>query len=148
VKRSAKVDLSLVAALAVSLAGCNSSQMQRCVDNSNVVAPDDFCAPGFASRYHWGADPATGQRRCLDANGMPVSNAACTSTVDRHYHWYYGGQGSYAPGSVATEGSEFPRSGARYTTSSGSRSGEGGEGEGHGTSRGGFGGHGSSGRGG
>lgn len=141
-KKSSQVDLGLVAALAISLTGC-SSNMQRCVDDQNIVAPDNFCSAGFTSRYHWGTDP-TGQRHCMDANNNVVSDAACVSTVGRHYHWYYGGRGSYTPGSTAYEGSEFPRSGTRYTTSSGGHSG--GE-ESGGTSRGGFGRSGSGGRG-
>ena len=111
--------------------------MQRCVDDGNVVASDQFCTPGFTSRYHWGMG-LNGQRQCLDGNNMPVNDMACSSTVGRHYHWYYGGRGSYVPGSVAYEGSEFPRSGARYLTASGVHGGSGEAGRG-GVSRGGFG---------
>ncbi|MBV9072988.1 MAG: hypothetical protein JOZ10_05090 [Acidobacteria bacterium] len=147
-KKSARVDLGIIAALALSLTGCHSNEMQRCVDDRNVVSPDEFCSPTFTSRYHWGADPATGQRHCLDSNNMPVNDVACTSTVGRHYHWYYGGRGSYAPGSVATQGSEFPRAGGRYATYTEAHSGSSsGSGAGHdGTSRGGFGHAGSGGR--
>jgi hypothetical protein len=129
-----------VAALALSLTACNSREMQRCVDDGNVVSPEQFCSPGFTSRYHWGTD-ATGQRHCLDANNMAVNDFACTTSVGRHYHWYYGGRGSYAAGTTAYQGSEFPRSGAHYSTAS----------EAHGGSsesaRGGFGKAGSGGRG-
>src|SRR5579859_815540 len=121
--------------------------MQRCVDDGNVVAPDQFCSQGFATHYHWGVGPA-GQRQCLNASNQPVNEAACSYTVGRHYHWYYGGRGSYAPGSVATQGSEFPRAGGRYATYTEAHSGSSsGSGAGHdGTSRGGFGHAGSGGR--
>lgn len=136
-KKSSKVDLGLVAALALSLASCNSSQMQRCVDDGNVVAPEQFCSPGFTSRYHWGSD-ASGQQRCLDANNMPVNDLACTTSIGRHYHWYYGGRGSYVSGSTAYAGSESPRSGAHYSTASEAHGGSGDSGH-SGVSRSGFG---------
>jgi hypothetical protein len=138
-KKSSKIELGLLAALALSLTGCRSSpDMQRCVDETNVVQPEEFCSPSFTSRYHWGLD-ASGQRRCLDANNHPVNNAACSYTVGHRYHWYYGGRGSYAPGSVAYGGADYPRSGSRYATGSESRGEAGGEAGRGGTSRGGFG---------
>jgi len=145
-KKSTKVDLSLLTALALSLTGCNSSEMQRCVDDGNVVAPEQFCSPGFTSRYHWATD-ASGQRHCFDPNNMPLNDVACSSSVGRHYHWYYGGRGSYVAGTTAYEGSEFPRSGTRYSTSSEAHAGSGGEAGRGGVSRGGFGEAGSGGRG-
>ena len=144
-KKSKKIDLGLVTALALSLTACNSSEMQRCVDDGNVVSPDAFCSPGFTSRYHWALD-AGGQRHCFDANNLQVTDAACMSSVGRHYHWYYGGRGSYAAGTTAYEGSEFPRSGARYSTASEAHGASGGESGRGGVSRGGFGAAGSGGR--
>lgn len=131
-----------MAALALSLAGCHSSDMQRCVDDGNSIYPDQFCSPGFTSRYHWSTDPA-GRQVCVNANNQTVNDTACNSMIGRHYHWYYGGRGNYALGSSAYGGTEFPRSGASYATATEARTGS----SHSGTSRGGFGRAGSAGRG-
>jgi len=141
-KKSSKVELGIAAALALSLTGCNSTNMQRCVDEGNSVYPEEFCSPAFATRYHWSTG-ANGQQICVNSYGQTANDMACRSTVGRHYHWYYGGRGGYTLGSSAYGGSEVPASGERYATATEAHSGL----SHGGTSRGGFGRAGSAGRG-
>ncbi len=95
------------------LAGCKQQQMKRCVDEKNVVVDDSFCEnqPGQQNNnyYHPGTP------------GI--------------FRYYYGGMGSYYPGSIATGGGLTPVAGASYSTSTsrggfGSTHGGGGEGGG------------------
>lgn len=82
-KKSSHIQLGLLAALALSLTSCQRREMQRCVDETQIVVDDHYC----------------------EAN-------------DAHYHWYYGGGGSYARGSSASGGSFFPHAGVTGVTSS------------------------------
>jgi hypothetical protein len=97
-KRSTHVAAPLLASAALTmLAGCRQTQMQRCVDEHNVVVVDSLCQnlPGQQNNnyYHPG--------------GLGF------------YRYYYGGGGSYFPGSVATGGGYAPVSGFAYATSRG-----------------------------
>jgi hypothetical protein len=66
-------------------------------------------------------------QRCVDEQNHVVPDAFCQNqqqTYSPHYRYYYGGSGSYSPGSFASGGSYTGSSGVSYATS---------------TSRGGFG---------
>lgn len=113
-RRSSEVAAPLLASVAVAvLSGCHSGpEMQRCVDAQNRVANPALCRTG----------------------GTGGGGAG--------YRYYYGGRGSYTPGSIATEGSTTPASGHSYSTTTGTARGGfgssfgagegGGEGGGHG----------------
>ena len=81
------------------LTGCRQLQMQRCVDEHNVVVDDSLC--------NWP------QQQNPNGGHYPVP-----------YRWYYGGAGTYYPGSTASGGGYAPMAGYSYANS---------------TSRGGFG---------
>jgi hypothetical protein len=87
-KKSARVSLGLVAAVAASLVACGTSEPMRCVDQSDRVVDDGQCgsATGTVASYHY------------------------------RYHWYYGGRGLRL-GEMASGGSHTPRSGASYHSS-------------------------------
>jgi hypothetical protein len=73
----------LLAAAAIALmVGCRKPEMQRCVDQQNVVVDDDLCH-------------ALGEQRILGKKPADRSS----------YRYYYGGTGSTEPGTVATGGS-------------------------------------------
>lgn len=114
-RRSTQVVAPLLAlAASAMLAGCRKPDMQRCVDEHNVVVDDKLCqAQGVQGS----------QQRQPDGHGgfMPIFIP---------YHYYYGGYGGYGLGSVVGGGSYTPSSGRSYATSSGARTS---------TSRGGFG---------
>lgn len=98
-KRSTKVAAPLLAAAAMAmLSGCRQQEMQRCVDENNKVVDPSFCQQ-------------TGQQQRPDGHGgfifMPLP-----------YHYYYGGYGGFAPGSVAGGGAFAPTPGRSYTTTS------------------------------
>lgn len=82
--------LFAVAALAF-MAGCRKPEMQRCVDQDQIVVDDDLCH-------------ATGEQRILGQKPKPAST----------YHYYYGGTGSTEPGTRATGGSYIRLSGHTY----------------------------------
>jgi hypothetical protein len=114
-KRSSQVATPLLAATALALlTGCRSYQMQRCVDENNNVVDQSLCRD---------------QNQNKQQNNLP------------HFHYYYGGYGSYTPGTLATGGTLTPIPGRAYSTTTrggfGSSFG-GGEGEGgaHGGSAG------------
>ena len=97
--------------------------MQRCVDETNHVVDQSFCmglpAGGAQSTYTSGG-----------GGGGSVSSP-------HSYRYYYGGSGSYEPGTAVSEGSFTPSSGHAYSTTTGTaRGGFGssfsGEGGGHG----------------
>lgn len=110
----------LASAAAVLLSGCKPD-MQRCVDENNRVMDPTYCRALQAGSTQTTVGPSGGAHT---------------------YRWYYGGGGSYVPGSVVTDGSYAPESGRSYSTTSGTArggfgssfggSGEGGEGGGHG----------------
>jgi hypothetical protein len=102
-KRSTHVAAPLLAAAALALnTGCRKPEMQRCVDEHNVVVDDSHCANL----------PADAQQRQPDGHGgfMPMFFP---------YHYYYGGLGGYALGSMVSGGSFTPMQGRSYATSSG-----------------------------
>ena len=107
-RRSARVVAPLLASTAaVLLNGCHSPDMQRCVDAQNRVVDPKFC------------------------------QATANSPIVNGYHFYYGGRGSYTPGTVVTEGSAVPESGHSYSMTNGTARGGfgssfGGEDGGHG----------------
>jgi hypothetical protein len=103
-KRSAHVAAPLLAAVALALnSGCRKPEMQRCVDEHNVVVDDSHCANLPASQQ---------MQRQTDGHGgfLPFFIP---------YHYYYGGLGGYALGSLVSGGSYSPMSGRSYATSSG-----------------------------
>lgn len=82
-KRFARIAPILFASLALAVAtGCHKPEMQRCVDQQNVVVDDDLCH-------------ATGEQRILGKKPEDRSS----------FRYYYGGTGSTEPGTVATGGS-------------------------------------------
>ena len=96
------------------LTGCKKPEMQRCVDEHNVVVDEKLCQA----------------QQGLQSN--PQQNTGGHSTpIFIPYHYYYGGYGGYGLGSTVGGGSFSPSSGHSYANSSAARSG---------TSRGGFGG--------
>jgi hypothetical protein len=104
-KRSAHVAAPLLAAAALALnSGCRKPEMQRCVDEHNVVVDDSHCANLPANQQQVQRQP--------DGHGgfLPLFIP---------YHYYYGGLGGYALGSMVSGGSFSPAAGRSYATSSG-----------------------------
>jgi hypothetical protein len=98
-KRSTQVGAPLLAAAAMAmLAGCKSPEMQRCVDENNKVVDDSLCHQ-------------TGQQQRPDGHGGFIF-------VPMPYHYYYGGYGGFAPGSVVGGGSYTPAPGHTYSSTS------------------------------
>jgi hypothetical protein len=97
------------------LSGCRHPQpeMQRCVDEHNVVVDDKLCQ----------TQQGVQQQRRPDGHGgfLPIFIP---------YHYYYGGYGGYGLGSVVGGGGYTPMTGHAYANASGRSSG---------TVRGGFG---------
>lgn len=87
----------LASAAAVMLSGCKPD-MQRCVDENNRVMDPSYCS--------------TLQRGSTQTTVGPSGGA-------HSYRWYYGGGGSYVPGTAATEGSYVPEEGHSYSTTNG-----------------------------
>jgi len=115
-RRSTHVTAPLLAlAASAMLAGCRKPEMQRCVDEHNVVVDDKLCQAQQGLQ--------NGQQPRPDGHGgfMPLFIP---------YHYYYGGYGGYGLGSVVGGGGFTPMTGHSYASSSGARSG---------TVRGGFG---------
>jgi hypothetical protein len=114
-RRSAQVVAPLLAATAIAMmTGCRKPEMQRCVDESNKVVDDNFCA------------------NLPQAGGQQYQNLGGGGFVPYvpMYHYYYGGWGGYALGTLVGGGSTNPIGGRSYITSRGVRTG---------TVRGGFG---------
>jgi hypothetical protein len=119
-RRSKQVVAPILASAAMAmLAGCKPD-MQRCVDEGNRVVDPAYCNTLQPGSRHTTVGPSGGSHI---------------------YRYYYGGGGSYAVGSTATQGSYAPESGHSYSTTSGTArggfgssfgGGEGGEGGGHG----------------
>jgi hypothetical protein len=103
-RRSPQVSAPLLAAAALSLlTGCRRPEMQRCVDENNKVVDDSLCAN----------QPQQGvQQQHPDGHGGFVP-------IILPYHYYYGGWGGYALGSLVGGGSYTPAAGRSYTTRSG-----------------------------
>jgi hypothetical protein len=112
-KRSTQVAAPLLAAAALSLlTGCRKD-MQRCVDEHNNVVDDSFCKN------------QPNQQQRPDGHGGVIPFFPM-------YRYYYGGWGSYTPGTHADGGAYVPTAGRSYTTRGGFGSFFGGEGEGSG----------------
>jgi hypothetical protein len=98
-KRSTHVAAPLLASAALAmLAGCKQMQMKRCVDEHNVVVDDSFCEnqPGQQDNNYYHPPPGMG-----------------------FFRWYYGGTGTYYPGSIVSGGGYAPAAGYSYATSRG-----------------------------
>jgi hypothetical protein len=129
-KRSSHVTAPLLAAAALAITtGCEKPQMQRCVDEHNVVVDDSHCANL----------PPDQQQRQPDGHGgfLPLYFP---------YHYYYGGWGGYGIGTPVGGGSYFPDPAHSYASRSGAITTRGGFGRsfGGGGEGGGEGGHGGS----
>ena len=70
--------------------GCQRPEMQRCVDEQNMVVDDDLCH-------------AVGEQRTLGSTATPST-----------FRYYYGGTGSTESGTTAQGGSYAPDSGHTY----------------------------------
>lgn len=94
-KRSTHVAAPLLASAALSmLTGCRQAQMQRCVNEHNLVVDEAFCKNQPAQQNNNNYHP-----------GGPG-----------FYRYYYGGAGGYYPGAVVTGGGFAPLPGASYST--------------------------------
>jgi hypothetical protein len=101
-RRSTQVAAPLLAAAALAITtGCRKPEMQRCVDESNHVVADSFCA-----------SQADQPQQRPDGHGGFIPFIF-------PYRYYYGGWGGFGLGSAAGGGS-FARDPARsYINSSG-----------------------------
>lgn len=85
-KRCFQIAASLLAAAVLATtAGCRKAEMQRCVDQHNIVVDDDLCH-------------ASGEQRILGKK--PEERTS--------FRYYYGGTGSTEAGTLATGGSYLP----------------------------------------
>jgi hypothetical protein len=89
-RRSAQVAAPLLAAALAFSTGCHKAEMQRCVDEQNMVVDDDLCH-------------AIGEQRVYNSRVKPPN-----------YRYYYGGAGSAESGTTATGGSFEPDTGHTY----------------------------------
>jgi hypothetical protein len=100
-RRSTQVTAPLLAAAALSmLTGCRKPDMQRCVDEQNNVVDNSFCKH------------LPNQQQRSDGHGGFIPFFPM-------YRYYYGGSGSYTPGTRADGGSYTPTAGRSYTTRGG-----------------------------
>ena len=98
-KKSSSVAAPLLASAALAmLAACRKPEMQRCVDEHNVVVDDSLCGNETGQQnnnyYHPGG-------------GLYPSP----------FRWYYGGFGGYGPGSIVGGGGYVPMAGHSYASS-------------------------------
>jgi hypothetical protein len=95
-RRSAQVAAPLLASAALALlAGCRKPEMQRCVDEHNVVVADNLCG-------------AQGQQQRPNGMGGFYPNP---------YRYYYGGYGGYGLGSMVGGGGYQSMAGHSYASS-------------------------------
>lgn len=103
-KRSIQVAAPLLAAAALAMTtGCRKPEMQRCVDEHNIVVDDSHCTNL----------PQQGlQQQRPDGHGgfLPLFIP---------YHYYYGGFGGYGLGSTVGGGGSTPIDGRSYANSAG-----------------------------
>ncbi|HEX7158076.1 MAG TPA: hypothetical protein VF214_03620 [Edaphobacter sp.] len=104
-RKSKNVAAPLLAAAALSMmSGCRKPEMQRCVDENNVVVDDSLCAN----------QPQTNQQYQNMGGGgggyVPYRPM---------YHYYYGGSGGFGLGTPVSGGSVDPVEGHTYADSSG-----------------------------
>ncbi|MCU1320449.1 MAG: hypothetical protein JWM43_98 [Acidobacteriaceae bacterium] len=103
-KRSIQVAAPLLAAAALAMStGCRKPEMQRCVDENNVVVDDKLCA---------NLPNQQGVQQRPDGHGgfLPFLIP---------FHYYYGGWGGYGLGSRVGGGTFAPSPGRSYATRSG-----------------------------
>ena len=86
-KKSSIVQLGLTSAMAAALLGCHRREVARCVDESDHVVDDKYCAE-------------------IERGRIPGVYPVLVP-----YRWYYGGVG-LMPGMRASGGSYTPASGA------------------------------------
>jgi hypothetical protein len=97
-RRSSQVVAPILAsAAAVLLSGCRPD-MQRCVDEGNRVVDPSLCRT---------VSTGSTQTTMRPGGGAHI------------YRYYYGGGGSYVPGSMVTDGSYAPASGHSYSMTNG-----------------------------
>jgi hypothetical protein len=105
-RRSSQVAAPLLAAAALAMStGCRKPEMQRCIDEHNVVVDESKCAnlpPGQQGI----------QQQRSDGHGGFIPFIL-------PYRYYYGGYGGYGLGSAVGGGAFIPNSGRSYATSSG-----------------------------
>src|SRR5437660_7209923 len=101
-KRSAKVTAPLLASFALAMTtGCRKPEMQRCVDESNKVVDDKLCA----NQPQTNAQPNDPQYQNHGGGFVPYIPL---------YHYYYGGWGGYALGTLVGGGTTTPAEGHSY----------------------------------
>jgi hypothetical protein len=94
-KRSSHVAAPLLASAALAvLAGCRPEQPKRCVDENNHVVDPSFC----------------------QSKPNPNQPGYQPGIAYWPYHYYYGGNGGFIPGSVVSGGSVTPAPGVSYST--------------------------------
>ena len=92
-KRSSNVTAPILASAALAfLAACRKPEMQRCVDEHDMVVDDSLC---------------TQPRRPNPAGGF----------YPNPFRFYYGGWGGYTPGSFIGGGGYAPMTGHSYSSS-------------------------------
>ena len=84
--------------------GCRKPEMQRCVDEHNVVVDDKFCANLPANQQ--------GVQQRPDGHGGFIP-------IFLPFRYYYGGWGGYGLGSTVGGGAFAPAPGRSYSTRSG-----------------------------
>lgn len=96
-KKSKKVTLTLcTAAAAAAIAACNrtrEAEVQRCIDDHNVMALDRNC------------------EKQTPPPGSGSSGSGASSGEGPSYRWVYGGNGGYAPGSIVYDAHDAPTDG-------------------------------------
>jgi hypothetical protein len=101
--RSIHVAAPLLAAAALAMStGCRKPEMQRCVDEHNVVVDDKLCANQQGIQ----------QQR-------PDGHGGFIPFLFFPYRSYYGGYGGYGMGSTVGGGGYAPAAGRSYSTGSG-----------------------------
>lgn len=91
-KRSTKIQLTLLASAAAALTGCDhtrEAEVQRCLDEHNIVVDERNCETQSAS-----SSPQQGP-----------------SGDQNRYRWMYGGNGGYTTGSVVSDAHDAPTDG-------------------------------------
>ena len=97
-RRSKQVIAPILASAAVALLSGCKPEMQRCVDESNRVVDPAYCKTVPSGSTQTTVGPSRGAHV---------------------YRYYYGGGGSYVPGTVVTGGRYAPESGHSYSTTNG-----------------------------
>ena len=102
-RRSTQVAAPLLAfAAAAMLSGCRKPEMQRCVDEHNVVVDDSYCRV------------QSGQQQSQQQGQQ--DNSYYHGSGGGFYRYYYGGFGGYTPGSAVIGGGFSPAVGHSYAS--------------------------------